>query len=72
MAEHEGHICNGVRVSGYWKGCACEGIAQYTGKDGKRYCVHHLGIANKTPERFEEAKIYKAKRLKKQEINKDK
>ncbi len=47
--------CNGVSVSGYWRGYGCGNEAKFTARDGKGYCHTHIGIADKEPERFDRA-----------------
>jgi hypothetical protein len=48
--EHEKEIgvarrlCEGRRVSGYWKGHRCGATAKYE-KDGHYYCKNHLPIS---------------------------
>ena len=48
--------CEGVRVSGYWKGFPCGNNAEFTTPDGRHYCHAHYAIGLYHPERFEKAK----------------
>jgi len=47
--------CEGVKVSGYWKGWPCVNDAEYETADGKHYCHAHYAIGLNHPERFEKA-----------------
>ena len=48
--------CMGVNVSGYFRGYRCGNDGKYIGSDGSHYCASHLTIAEKNPERFEQAR----------------
>jgi len=47
--------CNGIQVSGYWKGYPCGASAKFKASDGKMYCHSHYAVAENNPERFTKA-----------------
>jgi len=58
------NICEGIQVSGHWKGHPCCNNAKHKTEDGRGYCHIHYAIALTDPERFEKVKAYLLKREK--------
>lgn len=39
--------CNGIRISGYWKGNQCCAVPTLRSSDGKTWCRNHAPINEK-------------------------
>lgn len=68
MRGEPNHSCQGVCLTGYWRGKLC-GAATVLKFEGKWYCANHYLTAKHYPERFDAARKSRKRRLAKEIAN---